>query len=289
MSKTAFILISIALLLFLLFVPNYVPDVKDGEGKWEFPNWELRPLLFATIILPVFFLITYSDKYDFNITPPYIPFIERKNLWGTLAFLVLCASNLFLQITVTGATECLPLEYALGIFALVTVVLLALRSVFLDGAWSLHLSRNFEDRLIKFFNTIIIVLFVLAIVSSYVLSLLGIPMPSTAQIDQLLPDVQFVVNEDFTATFSMLVTAGALALVVVVFALNQVLGLFGGFAAAVGEVARGDFSGMETKRTRKVNCYNCKSFYINNQGKPCCYTCGRLHSTKQNCPFYDER
>lgn len=290
MSKTVFILISIALLLIILFVPNYCPSETPGEaGKWKMPLLEVRLLIFATIILPVFFIITYSNTYEFNVIPEYIPFIERKNLWGTFAFIVLCAGNLFLQLTLADSTENFPLEKMLGIFALISAVLIALRSMILDGVWGLRLNSNFSDRLIKFFRTVIILLFIVAVALSFVLPLFSIDIPSTAQIDQLLPDVQFVVNEDFTATFSMLLTAGALALIVVIFAINQVVGLFGGITAAVGEVARGDFSGMETKRSRKVNCHNCKSFYINNQGKPCCYTCGRLWSTTQDCPFYKER
>lgn len=289
MNKTVFILISIALLLIILFVPNYCPSETPGEtGKWEMPLLEVRLLIFATIILPVFFIITYSNTYEFNVIPEYIPFIERKNLWGTFAFIVLCAGNLFLQLTLAVSTENFPLEKMLGIFALISAVLIALRSMILDGVWGLHLNSNFSDRLIKFFRTVIILLFIVAVALSFVLPLFSIDIPSTAQIDQLLPDVQFVVNEDFTATFSMLLTAGALALVVAIFAINQVAGIFGGFAAAVSDVARGDFGGATT-RSKKVNCHNCKSFHFDSKGKPSCYTCGRLWSTTQDCPYYDEK
>lgn len=289
MNKTVFILISIALLLFMLFVPNYnAPDAPDGEGKWEFPNIELRAFLFATIILPIFFLITYSNSYQFNIAPTYFGSIERKNLWGTVAFVVLCASSVLSQLMAAGSLDEFALEGTLIIFSIVATVLLAIRSVVLDGLWALRFSGNFEERCTKFFRTVIILLFVVAVALAFVLPLLGVTIPSTSQIDQMFPEIQFAINEEFTATFCMLIVAGALALVVVVFALNQVLGLFGGVTAAVSDVAHGDFGG-HTKRSPKVNCHNCKSFYINNNGKPCCYICGKLGSTSQRCPYYEER
>ena len=117
MSKTAFILICIALVLFMLFVPNYIaPDTPGEAGKWEFSNIELRAFMFATIILPVFFIIIYSDNLDFNVAPPYIPFIERKNLWGTLAFLALCVSSGLFQIMGDGSLQKFPLENNLLLF-----------------------------------------------------------------------------------------------------------------------------------------------------------------------------
>ena len=104
----------------------------------------------------------------------------------------------------------------------------------------------------------------------------------------MFPTVQFVINKDITATFCMLIVSGALALIVVIFAINQVVGLFGGVASAVGDVARGDFSGATT-RSKKVNCHNCKSFHFDSKGKPSCYTCGRLWSTEQKRSYYKER
>ncbi len=290
MSKTAFILICIALVLFMLFVPNYIaPDTPGEAGKWEFSNIELRAFMFATIILPVFFIIIYSDNLDFNVAPPYIPFIERKNLWGTLAFLALCVSSGLFQIMGDGSLQKFPLENNLLLFSIVAAILLALRSALLDGVWGIYLNRNFTDRCIKFFRTVIILLFVVAVALAFVLPLLGTSLPSTAQINETFADIKFVVNEEFTATFTILLMAGALALVVAVFVINQIAGIFGGFAAAVGDVARGDFGGTTPKRSKKVNCHNCRHFHIDNNGKNSCYVCGRLGSTNQSCPYYDER
>lgn len=291
MNKTVFILISIALLLIMLFVPNYsAPDAPDTEGKWEFADFEVRALLFATIILPVFFLVVYSNRFEFNVAPTYVASIERKNLWGTVAFVVLCASSLLWQSMAADNSGSYALEGCLILFSIVSIVLLAIRSLVLDGLWGWYLKDNFAEKFTKFFRTVIILLFVVAVAIAYVLPLLGISIPFASQIDQMFPEVKFVINqEDITATFCMMIVAGALALVVAIFVLNQVLGIFGGFAAAARDVVRGDFSGATTPRSKKVNCYNCKSFYINNQGKPCCYTCGRLWSTEQDCPFYKER
>ena len=290
MNKTVFILICIVLLLFMLFVPNYcAPDTPDAKGKWEWSDMGLRAMMFATIVLPTFFIIVYSNNYEFNVAPTYLGTLERKNLWGTGAFVVLCASSVLYQFMGAGHVDKYALDSNLILFSVVASLLLAIRSLILDGLWGIYLGSNFADRITKFFRGVIILLFVVAVASAFALPLLNVSIPTTAQIDQLLPDVKFVVNEDFTATFCMLLVAGALALVVVVFVLNQVLGLFGGFAAAAGEVARGDFSGAAPRRTRKISCYNCKSFHLNNQGKPSCYTCGRLYSTTKDCPYYDER
>ena len=289
MNKTVFILISIALLLLMLFVPNYVPNAPDAQGKWEWSDFEFRALLFATIILPVFFIIVYSNNDEFNVAPTYLGSIERKNLWGTGAFIVLCASSLALQLMSADGLNGHLLEGNLILFSVVAIVLLAIRSLVLDGLWGMYLNYNFVRGFTKFFRAVIILLFIVAVASAYVLPLLGISAPSTSQIDQLFADVKIAITEDMTATFCMLLVAGAVALVVALFALNQILGIFGGFAAAAREVARGDFSGLATKPTKKISCYNCKSFYLNNQGKPCCYTCGRLFSTTKDCPYYDER
>ena len=287
MSKGLFIVISILLLLFMVFAPEYyAKGSSTAEPKWIFPNMELRALMFACIILPAFFLAVYPDAYDFNVAPTYIPMIEFKNLLGTVAFIVLCASRLLFLLS-TG-DDLSPLECGLSLYTVVAPVLVAIRSVFLDGPWGMHINRDFSYDLSKFFRTALIALFVLMVVLSYALSLLGVAIPNVADIDAMFADVKIVITENFTATFTILLVAGALALIVVIFAINQVVGLFGGITAAVGEVARGDFSGATT-RSKKVNCYNCKSFYINNQGKPCCYTCGRLWSTTQDCPYYDEK
>ena len=289
MSKTAFILISIALLLFMLFVPNYIAPQTDGaEGKWEWTDMSVRAIVFATIILPTFFIIIYSDNLDFNVAPTYIPMIEGQNLWGTVAYIALCVASVFFQTTKPNPTE-MPLESNLVSFSVVATVLLAIRSVVLDGPWGMHLNRDFEHRFTKFFRVIVILLFVATVAISFALPLLGITMPAITELNNVFPNILFAVTEEFTATFTMLIVAGALALVVATFALNQVVGIFGGLTQAVRDVARGDFGGGSSY-SRKVDCYDCEKFYINNDGKPCCSATGRLHSTTQNnCPFYKER
>lgn len=287
MSKGLFIVISILLLLFMILAPEYyVKGGSTAEPRWIFPNMEIRAFMFACIILPAFFLAIYPDAYDFNVAPTYLPMIEFKNLLGTVAFIVLCASRLLFVLS-TG-DDLSPLESGLSLYTVVAPVLVAIRSLFLDGPWGMYINQDFSYNLSKFFRTALILLFLLIVVLSYGLSLLGVAIPNVVDIDAMFADVKIVITENFTATFTILLVAGALALIVVIFAINQVVGLFGGVAAAVGDVARGDFGGATT-RSKKVNCHNCKSFHFDSKGKPSCYTCGRLWSTTQDCPYYDEK